>query len=257
MCTQEHEAETSATARAPATASRPAKRGASSQGKGTSPKKRRKSRSKIPPIPTLEFTPGTSEPSPSPHAFQATLQGRKLESRKAETAAKQSIRMGYWNINGIRSFLKRSIGSTSSSKAAAAAKASKGGSSEAASVGAGSGPAVAAKDTKDQTGSEEADASGRAWLHAWTAGDDLDVVALAETKIDDEARRKEPLLHSSAMLPGHTIRLWACTAPERKRGYAGVAVFIRDRPHCRPIRVLRGVDDPTLDLEGRVLAVEF
>lgn len=70
---------------------------------------------------------------------------------------------------------------------------------------------------------------------------DADIIALQETKLQEG--------QIDLSLPGY-FQFWSYA--ERK-GYSGTAVFCRQKP----LRVLHGLGDSTLDDEGRIVALEF
>ncbi len=70
---------------------------------------------------------------------------------------------------------------------------------------------------------------------------DADIVALQETKLQEG--------QATLDLPRYR-EYWSYA---EKKGYSGTAVFCKERP----IRVLHGLGFPSLDTEGRILALEF
>ncbi len=78
----------------------------------------------------------------------------------------------------------------------------------------------------------------------WLAGCGADVVAVQETKAHPDQLSQE-LLNP----PGYQASWnWA-----EKKGYSGTAIFTRQAP----LNITRGLNEPSLDTDGRVLIHEY
>lgn len=84
---------------------------------------------------------------------------------------------------------------------------------------------------------------------AWAFGaDDIDVVALQETKIQPEAITDE------MKAPPGWRSFWS---HGKKKGYSGTALFVRERVKAEPFTFsLGGAEHPEYDDEGRLVAVD-
>jgi len=87
-------------------------------------------------------------------------------------------------------------------------------------------------------------AAARRGLIEWLTGQDADVFCLQETKAHpdqvDESLREPQSFHT----------FWACA---ERRGYSGVALFVRREP----LEVTAGLGLPRFDSEGRVLSARY
>jgi len=79
----------------------------------------------------------------------------------------------------------------------------------------------------------------------WLARSKPDVVGLQEVRAEEGQISKEILDH------GDYHKAWYSASA--KKGYSGVAILSR----VPPIRVIRGMDRPEFDAEGRAIAAEF
>src|SRR6266700_6824283 len=86
--------------------------------------------------------------------------------------------------------------------------------------------------------------SVRAGFENWLSSSNNDVICLQEVKTEED-------LLGSIWFPGYTAH-W-CGAI--RSGYSGVLTLVSSR--LTPISIRKGIGDPVIDSEGRVLSVEF
>lgn len=81
-------------------------------------------------------------------------------------------------------------------------------------------------------------------LSAWLLSQDADLIALQETKAFESQFDWSPFLNA-----GYSVH----TESAQKPGYSGVAILSR----LAPLAVVRGVGEPWIDYEGRVIRLDF
>jgi exodeoxyribonuclease III len=86
--------------------------------------------------------------------------------------------------------------------------------------------------------------SVRQGLHIWLKRTQSDIVCLQEAKAEED-------LLGSLWFPGYT----AYWSPSLRPGYSGVVTLLASG--LTPYRVIKGIGDPEIDLQGRVLTVEL
>jgi exodeoxyribonuclease III len=84
----------------------------------------------------------------------------------------------------------------------------------------------------------------RAGFESWLSNSDNDIVCLQEVKTEED-------LLGSVWFPGYTAHWFGAL----RSGYSGVLTLVSSK--LNPISIRKGIGDPTIDSEGRVLSVEF